>query len=232
MTLLLRTSNRFAFAGTLLLHGGALLLYLLAASQQLAPSLLLPPAAEAVRLSLTEAVPEPKAAPPAPPEPAPVPEPAPEPPAPVPLKKTLPPETPSLKSKPQKKKEAPPPRPEEIPSNPVPQAVAQDTAPQQTPALAEARQTLLSALIAGIEREKRYPPAARRLGLEGTVTVVVRLDEQGRIADIRVRGNPAHALLERATLETLERVQAKWRALPVPEPVTLTVPVLYVLKSS
>jgi protein TonB len=96
----------------------------------------------------------------------------------------------------------------------------------------DARQALLSVLIAGLEREKRYPAAARRLGIEGQVMAVVRVDSQGRIISASVVGNESDPMLERATLEALERVQKKWIPMPLPEPMILNIPIRYNLEKN
>jgi protein TonB len=91
----------------------------------------------------------------------------------------------------------------------------------------EERQSLLSALIAAMERAKRYPMAARRLGLEGRVIAVVQIDGQGRISEVRIQGGKAHAVLEKAALDTMLLVQRNWRPMPVRKPMALAIPVRY-----
>jgi len=96
--------------------------------------------------------------------------------------------------------------------------------------LEEVRQAVLSALIVSMEREKRYPASARRLGIEGQVMAIVRLDSQGRIISTSAKGNESESMLERATLEALERVQKKWTPMPLPEPMILNIPIRYNLE--
>jgi len=96
-----------------------------------------------------------------------------------------------------------------------------------TQKIEEAKQAVLSSLIAGLEREKRYPTAARRLGIEGQVTASVHLDSQGRIISASVKRNESEPMLERATVEALERVQKKWNPMPLPEPMILNIPIRY-----
>jgi protein TonB len=47
-----------------------------------------------------------------------------------------------------------------------------------------------------------YPRLARRMGLEGTVVLVLTIDEAGRIEDCRVEESQAHQLLVDAAVET------------------------------
>lgn len=224
----LSKSKGCGLTGTFLAHGLILLVLLFVVDE--AEPTPLPPPVEALRISLTEPV--------AAPEPEPVAQVEPEvPPLPQVLPPPVPEETLPVKkadARPKKKippkKEAPRKEQPERAVSPAPappkQAPAPDTALRK-----EARQTLLSALLARIEKEKRYPTAARRLGLEGQVTVTVKVDAQGRIAGIQVQGADAHAVLEKATQEALNRVRSKWTPVPVPEAMTLRIPIKYSLKS-
>jgi protein TonB len=95
--------------------------------------------------------------------------------------------------------------------------------------LEEAKQAILTALVASLEQEKRYPAAARRLGVEGLVMAQVQIDGAGRIVGAGVKGS-ADPLLEKAAADALQRVQKKWRPIPLPEPVTVNVPIRYNLE--
>jgi protein TonB len=95
--------------------------------------------------------------------------------------------------------------------------------------LEEAKQAILAALVASLEQEKRYPAAARRLGVEGLVMAQVQIDGAGRIVGAGVKGS-ADPLLEKAAADALQRVQKKWRPIPLPEPVTVNVPIRYNLE--
>jgi protein TonB len=96
----------------------------------------------------------------------------------------------------------------------------------------EARHNLLAALVAAIEREKRYPMAALRLRLEGVVDMVVHIDGQGAIREVGVKNARAHPTLEKAALEALRRVQAKWSPLPAPESMSIDIPIRYTIENS
>jgi protein TonB len=96
--------------------------------------------------------------------------------------------------------------------------------------LEEAKQAILAALVADLEQEKRYPAAARRLGVEGLVMARVQIDSTGRIVGAGIKESGAHPLLETAAADALQRVQKKWRPIPLPEPVTVNVPIRYNLE--
>jgi protein TonB len=217
------TSKGCGLTGTLAAHGVLLTVCLLLAEGATLTPLPLP--AEAVRISLAEpaVVSAAQAEMPANPEPA-LPR-EPEPPAPPLAEKQLP-ITKKVGKKPDQRKQPPCPKERTEPAG----APAARPAPASDSAVKEARQTLLSALIARIEKEKRYPASARRLGLEGQVTAVVRVDSQGRIVSVGVQEVRGHAILEKTTIETLNRVRSAWKPVPVPEAMTLHIPVLYTLK--
>lgn len=225
MTALSRTSKGCGFTGTVVAHGVLLFVFLLFADR--ATPTPLPPPVEAVRISLTEAVAAPAPEPEQPVPPQEIPE-APPPPV-VEEKTTIVEKTPVQPKKVEPRKQ--PPRPKVQPQKtaaPARPANAKSV-PAPNPVVKEARQTVLSALIARIEKEKRYPTSARRLGLEGQLTVVVRVDAQGRIASVSVRGEGTHAILEKATSEAMNRVRGNWKPVPVPEAMTLHVPIRYTL---
>jgi protein TonB len=239
MTSLARTSKKFGFAGTAMLHCGILMTCLVVVVPRAVP-IPLPPPVETLRITLAEPVaaspPKPQAAP------------APEPPVTVPVvEKAMPPEvvppvakppvTPNpaprnprpVQAKPSPPQEASPQTVSAVP--PLPQQPDQESLTRAQRA-AEARQTLLSALVARLEREKRYPTAARRLGIEGQVMAMVQVDSQGRIISVSARSGEEQAILEKATLDALQRVQAKWSPVPVPEAMTLNIPIRYSLNNS
>jgi protein TonB len=241
-----RTSRICGLIGAALVHGILLPLCLVLSSQAVPKPL--PPAVEAVRITLAE----PAAAPRRErtiPSPSPAPLPATEESLRDNRDKASPPERENKKTPKDRApgKPLPKPSPEARKRTPAPASSA--PAPTVSPAeqakkepgpedqsraratAVEARQTLLSALIARIEREKRYPATARRLGLEGLVTAVVRVDGQGNIVGVSARGEGAHAALEKAALETLQRVRDGWTPIPVPEPLTVHIPVRFSLKN-
>ena len=234
MSNLTRKSKHTGFAGMFLIHGSIICACLFMASQ--ANTTLLPPPVEAIEFTLTEPVAAPAPVAEATPPPVQEPEPEPEqaPPSPVeevPVLKQVPPKPKAEKPKPKvpKRVETTLPAPMS-PTAPSAAVEAERQAAARTAAVA--RQTLLSALIARIEKEKRYPNAARKLGLEGTVTVLVQVDASGRILSVRAKQGAAHSLLEKATMETLNKVQEKWTPVAVPEAMTFSIPIRYDLKNS
>lgn len=62
--------------------------------------------------------------------------------------------------------------------------------------------SLQSALIAHFE----YPPIARRRGWEGVVQVSLRVEADGQLSRLRLVATSGHALLDRAALQSLNRV--------------------------
>ena len=59
----------------------------------------------------------------------------------------------------------------------------------------------------------RYPLAARRQGLAGTVELEVLLEPSGRVAEVRVIASSSHAVLDEAALDAVKRLSAE----PFPE---------------
>jgi protein TonB len=236
VTSLARTSKAFGFAVTAMLHCGMILAYFFVVPYAL--PIALPPPVEALRITLAEPI-----AVSSPPQTASIP----DPPTPTPgVEQSTPPKTVQQEQKvPVTPKKDFPSKPPEVQPKPVPpqeslaQAVSKapvaiqqrdDGSLASVQKIEEARQTLLSALIASLEREKRYPTAARRLGIEGRVIAEVRVDSKGPIISISVKSNTPQEMLERATLEALQRVRNKWSPVQVPESMTLNIPILYSLK--
>jgi periplasmic protein TonB len=87
-------------------------------------------------------------------------------------------------------------------------------------------------IVALLERNKRYPPAAHARGERGVAQVFFSLDRQGRVIDSRVVRSSGAAALDEEALALLQRAQ------PFPAPpadlagphVDLTVPIRFNLK--
>ncbi len=82
-----------------------------------------------------------------------------------------------------------------------------------------------------IERAKRYPRMARRMGYEGKVVVSFQIDEQGKAGDIKLVRSCGYSELDEEAMATLRR------ASPFPSPLliekeklTLEVPILFKLE--
>lgn len=69
-------------------------------------------------------------------------------------------------------------------------------------------------IFAAITQQKRYPRAARKLGLEGRVIVVVTIDKQGALAEPpRVHTSSGHEILDEDALRAV-RAAAPFPPLP------------------
>ncbi|WP_338422363.1 energy transducer TonB family protein [Acetobacter musti] len=87
--------------------------------------------------------------------------------------------------------------------------------------------TWQSALLARLERYKRYPAVAQGQHQEGTAMLRFRMDRKGHVLSASIAGSSGHALLDDETLALVHRAE------PLPSPpdaiagetITLTVPV-------
>jgi protein TonB len=85
------------------------------------------------------------------------------------------------------------------------------------------------ALIAHLNRAKRYPPEARQRGEEGTVHLNFSIDRSGRVVGYRIIGSSGSSALDQEALAMIQR------ASPLPAPptdiggarISLTVPVRF-----
>ena len=64
---------------------------------------------------------------------------------------------------------------------------------------------LLSEIMRRIERAKRYPKVARRMGIEGKTTVRFKLKPNGKVDSVEVVGSSGSDILDQASLETVQR---------------------------
>jgi protein TonB len=152
------------------------------------------------------------------------------------------PEVPIQPPMPADKQETPQ-RQEPRPPAPVtstPQATPLETAavaaaPVQGPPVprsSNAIPTWKTQIVALLERNKRYPPAAQARGERGVAQVFFSLDRQGRVIDSRVVRSSGAAALDEEALALLQRAQpfpAPPADLPGPH-VDLTVPIRFNLK--
>jgi protein TonB len=97
---------------------------------------------------------------------------------------------------------------------------------------ANAVPTWRTKVLALLERNKRYPPAAQSRREQGVAQVLFSLDRQGRVVDSRIVRSSGASALDAEALALLQRAQP----FPVPpaeltgEPVNLTVPIRFNLK--
>ncbi|MHC0612667.1 energy transducer TonB family protein [Komagataeibacter oboediens] len=87
--------------------------------------------------------------------------------------------------------------------------------------------TWQGALLAQLEKCKRYPPVAMDSQHEGTPTVTFSMDRGGHVLSVRLASSSGHPLLDQEAMALPRRAQP----LPIPpdsvpgDPITLTVPV-------
>lgn len=246
MTQLCRKSNRCAFAGMILLH--ALVAASLLISVSVATKLPTAKAVESLHITLAEAVaaatpitstpvpeeevmPEEEVVPETPAvPPAPKPEPVQENVNLKPKEKNKPKE--QTKTQPKAQAQAKPAQQEQTEA--APQSNIDPTSASAAQSLSVAReqksmQNAVSALLARIEREKRYPNSARRLGLEGNILIRVEIDKQGNILNFRLKTDEAHPILQKSAQQAMERVYKKWKPVPVLQAVVVEVPIRFEL---
>ena len=89
-----------------------------------------------------------------------------------------------------------------------------------------------SALVARLERYKRYPAEAQARGLQGVTQLAFSVDRQGGVHRARILRSSGSSLLDRATLALLARAQP----LPPPPPqmsgaqIAIVVPIRYSIR--
>lgn len=94
----------------------------------------------------------------------------------------------------------------------------------------QAQRTTLSFLMAQLERYKKYPMPARRLGLEGVVNVLVIIDGKGLLQDLRRADEKAHPILQKATDQMLAKVRANWKNQAAGQAISIVIPIRYTLR--
>jgi periplasmic protein TonB len=92
--------------------------------------------------------------------------------------------------------------------------------------------TWKSALVARLERYKRYPAEAQARRVQGVAQLAFSVDRSGHVHHARIARSSGSSLLDRATLALLSRAQP----LPPPPPqmdgsqIAITVPIRYSLR--
>jgi periplasmic protein TonB len=97
-------------------------------------------------------------------------------------------------------------------SNAPPSPAPAPAAVRRAEAASSERDAWVAALAARIERYKRYPRAAELRGLQGTVTVRLRLDRSGTVLSAQLEHGTGAAMLDEEALAVLARAQ------PLPAP--------------
>jgi protein TonB len=103
---------------------------------------------------------------------------------------------------------------------------------RSTPKTSNVVPTWTTRIVALLERNKRYPPAAQARGEQGVAQVFFSLDRQGRVIDSRITRSSGAAALDEEALALLRRAE------PFPAPpaelagpqVNLTVPIRFNLR--
>lgn len=94
------------------------------------------------------------------------------------------------------------------------------------------RSTVLAVVLEALNRHKRYPKQARRLGAEGTVQLLVIVGAEGKIQACRLGKSSGHSVLDAATA----RLGEKLVGLEVPaqggKSFQILIPVRYSLKDA
>jgi protein TonB len=91
-----------------------------------------------------------------------------------------------------------------------------------------------SELVAHLQRYKRYPSEAQARGEEGVAQLAFSVDRGGGVHNARIVRSSGSSLLDRATLELVERAQP----LPAPPPevrgaqIAIVVPINYNLRGA
>ena len=89
----------------------------------------------------------------------------------------------------------------------------------------------LSRMRGRIQEALRYPPAARRRGLKGTVLVEILIRPDGAITGVSVMGSSSHRLLDDAALEAVRSLPPQpFPAGLLPRPLTVQLPVVFDLQ--
>lgn len=93
----------------------------------------------------------------------------------------------------------------------------------------EALQRLARALAQAFERVRRYPTAAKRIGIEGEALLSVSVNQAGQILGIEKKGE-LHPYLEAALSEAVSAMQSRWQPVEaLPEPVRIEMNAFYKL---
>ncbi|MDR1613508.1 MAG: energy transducer TonB [Planctomycetota bacterium] len=90
---------------------------------------------------------------------------------------------------------------DETPEKPVATALPPPPEARGTPAASAAGARVLEAVRKKLSEYVFYPEQARRLGIEGTVTLFVELAADGRVEDVRVVESSGHAILDNAAVK-------------------------------
>lgn len=180
--------------------------------------------------------PPPEPTPPEPPPPEPAPEPEPEP-VPAPLPEPPPPPPPPPAAEPPPPQPRPRPRPRPVVARPAEtSSAAPPVAAAPNPAPAPRRATgappsYLQALAAALERQKRYPEAARTRRAQGVALLYFSMRRDGSVMGWRIARSSGDADLDQAVEQMIQR--ARLPAMPSSmdgDTLSITVPVRFQIR--
>jgi len=93
------------------------------------------------------------------------------------------------------------------------------------------KEKYIAAVIAEIEKNKFYPPIARRMGIEGLVKVTITLSRSGKLKNVKVSSSSGSKLLDRAAVKLIKKCHFP----PLPseykgQEFTIEIPINYALR--
>jgi protein TonB len=112
-------------------------------------------------------------------------------------------------------------------TGPATAAPAPNTPPSSSPVISPSWQ---SALAAWLEAHKSYPEPARRRGEQGTVSVRFSVDQNGHVLNVDILHSSGSKSLDAAAQGLLSNARVPPLAPPMPQQVTVTVAIRYVLQ--
>ncbi|MDR0407916.1 MAG: energy transducer TonB [Campylobacteraceae bacterium] len=82
-------------------------------------------------------------------------------------------------------------------------------------------------IVAAIEKYKGYPSKAKRMNMEGLVTVKLKIDINGNLISAEVVDGSGYGVLDFHTIKSVEKASKEFPKLP--HDMTFTVPISYKL---
>lgn len=119
--------------------------------------------------------------------------------------------------------EEPKPQSQSEPQPEPPEPEAKVTQEAAAPVVAVLPESVQSWVVGQIEKEKYYPPAAERFGLQGTFDLSVSVDETGMITAAQVLGGQGHRVLRQALARMLAKLPGQTYGEPIGEPLEFEV---------
>ena len=128
------------------------------------------------------------------------------------------------------------PEPEEVPeSEPeeVPEYTEEEAAEEviEVPPVAKEPAVDFSSVIQGIRKKliqkKIYPYAARKKGIQGIVFILLKLDEQGYLLELRITQSSGYKVLDKAAVSLIKKVVPYEHG--TGQPVSIEIPIKYSL---